>query len=131
MENQPINKITLIKNIYFYLVSFVALMMVVFSAANLINIALKQWVFTKADENYYYSGECAMDKVAKATIETGTSTAVAPSPEDCAKSEERQREMDRKSRESQRQRDAVQDISFLLIGIPLFAIHWFYARKKD
>lgn len=133
MENQPINKITLIKNIYFYLVSFVALMMIVFSAANLINISLKQWVFTKADENYFYNSECG-DMMTKTTaVETNgnSSTSTKIDPEACAKAEAKQKEMDRKSRESQRQRDAVQDISFLVIGIPLFAIHWFYARKKD
>jgi hypothetical protein len=57
MENTtPATKAMIIKSIYFYLVSFVALMMVAFSSADLINMALKTWIFTKADKLYLSRG---------------------------------------------------------------------------
>ena len=49
----PANKIAIIKNIYLYLVSFVALMMIVFSISSLINVILKTYIFKQAG-NYGY-----------------------------------------------------------------------------
>lgn len=128
MDTQPTNKIALIKSIYFYLVSFVALMMVVFSAADAIDLALKQWVFTKADNNYYFTSNCDLNYAKPVGTD---STVKAPTAEECAKMDAQQKEVDKQNRESQRQRDAVRDISFLVVGIPLFLFHWRYARRKD
>jgi hypothetical protein len=35
------------------------------------------------------------------------------------------------NRLAQRQRDLVRDISFIVVGGPLFWFHWKLARKKD
>jgi len=121
MENQPVNKVVLIKTIYFYLVSFVALMMVTFAAANLINVLLKTYVFTLADQDYYSvpAMVCAPEK------------ADASSTAECIKNEKINQEQSEKNRKSQKQRDLVNDISMIVVGIPLFAFHWNYARKKE
>lgn len=52
MENTN-HKVLVIKNLYLYLVSFIALLMIVLPAADLLSIALKKTIFTKAD---YYNG---------------------------------------------------------------------------
>ncbi len=133
MENTTSNKIVIIKNIYFYLVSFVALMMVVFSTANLINIVLKTYIFTDADQyTYYPSLECDI------TGNSGEKTGIPPepsqvkklTPEECAAQEAKFLERERLNMKSQRQRSLVTDISFIVVGVPLFAFHWYYARKK-
>lgn len=121
-QQQPITKITLIKTVYFFLVSFVALMMIIFSSADLINTLLRTYVFTKADNfgGYYPEQVC----IAKPD---GT----AMPAEECAKQNEINQKRDKDSQESQRQRDLVRDLSMIIVGIPVFVLHWRVARKKE
>ena len=121
MDTQPTSKFALIKTIYFYLVSFVALMMVTFATANLINVLLKTYVFTLADQDYYSvpAMVCVPEK------------ADASSTAECLKNEKINQEQAEKNRKAQKQRDLVNDISMIVVGIPLFAFHWNYARKKE
>lgn len=122
MENQSNgSKSKVIKSLYFYMVSFVALMMVIFSVANMINIALKTWVFTKADMDYY---ELSCQMLYPTDVK-------APSPDECEKQKEENRKQQENMKVAQKQRDLVRDISMILVGIPLFAIHWRIVRKKD
>ena len=127
MTDQPIGKFVIVKTIYFYLVSFVALMMVVFSVADVINAALKTWVFTKADNynNYYVEPACdALTIKSDAAIKPLTT-------EEC---DQRKAEADKRAieeRTAQRQRDIVRDISMIVVGVPLFATHWWIIRKKE
>lgn len=121
---EPLRKTAIIKTIYFYLVSLIALLMVVFSTADLINLGLKTWVFPKTNTNYYGS-TCAVP--IPAPVEKG---ATQPTTNiDYAK----QCEIDRKNQEDmaivQNQRDAVRDISMIVVGIPLFLYHWITLRK--
>jgi hypothetical protein len=122
------NKVAIIKNIYLYLVSFVALMMVVFSLADLINTALRTWVFTKADYygNYYVS-EPACDP-----LSVKGSPEIKPlSTEECDKRRTQQKQVDEDNRIAQRQRDMVRDISMIVVGVPVFIFHWMTIRKKE
>lgn len=125
MDNESAPRKT-IKSIYFYLVSFVALMMVVFSTADIINIALKTWVFTAADTNIYYRSPC----VAPAATSEAKPTP-AFSVEDCEKQNEANAAQEEKNRMAQKQRDVVRDISMIVVGIPLFLIHWRIVRSKE
>ena len=126
MDNpaQPSSKVALIKNLYLYLVSFVALMMVVFSTADVINIALRTYIFTKADKDFYSYPEAICEPV-KALPAAGTTTP----PSRCSTSEDQQKRAD-DNRAGQRQRDLVRDISMILVGVPLFGYHWRLARRK-
>lgn len=127
MENSaPAPKAAIIKNIYFYLVSFVALMMVTFSVADLVNMALKTWVFTAATEYSYYPTPVC-DEVAKMS---DPNIKQIP-PEECVKLEEKNRERFANDQLAQRQRDTVRDISFIVVGIPLFLFHWRTIRRKE
>ncbi|MFH1657597.1 MAG: hypothetical protein ABH919_03955 [bacterium] len=125
MENESTNsKNRIIKSIYFYLVSFVALMMIVFSTANMIDVALKTWVFTSADGDIYYGMSCIQP-----TMESDSSPKF--SVEDCERQKEESRIQQEKAKVAQRQRDIVRDISMIAVGVPLFLVHWKIVRRKD
>ena len=114
---------SIIKNIYLYLVSFVALMMIVFSTADVVNITLKAFIFTKADEvNYSYYPACVP------ATPVGTST-VKTDP-NCVSPDE-QKKRDEESRSAQRQSSLVRDLSMIVVGIPVFLYHWNIVRRKD
>lgn len=127
MDNQP-KKV--IKSLYFYLVSFVALMMIVFSTADTINIALKTWVFTAADKDMYAYPRAACEMPAPATP-TDPKTVPATTKEECEKQNELNLKQNEASRVAQKQRDVVRDISMIVVGIPLFLIHWRIVRSKE
>lgn len=113
----------LIRNIYLYLVSFVALMMLIFSTADLINIGLKTYVFTKADLNPYSSYP-----ICPATAPTGSSTDKGNI--DCRTSDE-QKKQDAENQIVQKQQSLVRDISLIVVAIPVFLFHWRIIRKKE
>lgn len=121
---EPLRKTAIIKTIYFYLVSLIALLMVVFSTADLINLGLKIWVFPKTSQNYY-----GMPCASQIYIPPEKGLAQATTSADYTK----QCEVDRKNQEEmavvQNQRDAVRDISMIVVGIPLFLYHWITLRK--
>lgn len=124
MEPALANKIILIKNVYFYLVSFVALMMIAISSGNLISAALRAYVFTKADlySSYYPAAEC--DPMVKAPeIKKLSAT-------ECATQQEQAKKRDEENRIANLQRSATTSISFIVIGLPLFILHWRVARRK-
>ena len=126
MDNQP-KKV--IKSLYFYLVSFVALMMVVFSVSDVINIALKTWVFTAADKDMYAYPRAACEVPAPATPDP--KAVPAQTKADCEKQNEENIKQQEASRVAQKQRDVVRDISMIVVGIPLFLIHWRIVRSKE
>ena len=134
MDTQPSNKVAIIKNLYLYLVSFVALMMVVVSMADMIQIVLKKYVFTKADQDYYsYPMVDCVGITPKGPVPApATPDTVKPdTPEECKRREADAKRQAEDNRSAQRQRDLVRDISFILVGIPLFAYHWRVIRKKE
>jgi hypothetical protein len=114
-----------IKKIYLYVVSLVSLIILVIGSIMLINMALKAWVFTKADNNYYGS-------YAKPTAEYCKT--LAPDgkvPLECQPGyEEEQRKQEAENRSSQRQRDAAQAVSMIIVAAPVFYFHWRLARKE-
>ena len=95
---------SIILRIYFTLVSFVTLMMLIFSVADLINISLRTYVFPQADAPEF------------ATY--------------CDRQYESQEQCDTRLKNEQqaasvrKQQNAVRDISLLLVSAPLFWLHW-------
>ncbi len=130
MDNQPAQPRKTIKSIYFYLVSFVALMMVVFSTADAINIALKTWVFTAADKDMYNYPRSICEMQVPATP-PNVKPVPTVSKEDCEKQNEENIKQNETGRMAQKQRDVVRDLSMIVVGIPLFLIHWRIVRSKD
>lgn len=131
MDNaMPTHKGKTIKSLYFYLVSFVALMMIVFSTADTINIALKTWVFTAADKDMYSYPRAVCEAPAPASP-TDPKAVPAPTKAECEKSNEENIKQQEASRIAQKQRGVVRDISMIVVGVPLFLIHWRILRKKE
>ncbi len=129
---EPAPKGRIIKSLYFYLVCFVALMMVVFSFADTINIALKTWVFTAADKDtYYMPNVCTAPQPMAPEVKGDLSRAPVMSVEECEKQNKISSEQQETSRIAQKQRDVVRDISMIVVGIPLFLIHWRILRNKE
>lgn len=119
---QP-SRLIWVKTIYFYLVSFVTLMMMIVSSSMLIETALKAYIFTKAElyTNYYPGPECGVKPDGKTPM----------TAEECLVQQERMKKNDEENRVSQRQRDLVNNLSMLIVSTPLFFVHWRIARKKE
>ncbi len=110
---------SIILRIYFALVTFVTLMMLIFSVSDLINVALKTWVFPAADapEWAMYCNE-PMSIVTKDGEDTTETQEEADAR--CAKQEEREKQ----AALVRKQQSAVRDIAMLLVAAPLFWLHW-------
>ncbi|TAN33409.1 hypothetical protein EPN28_02565 [Patescibacteria group bacterium] len=128
--NTTPGKGNVIKNIYLYLVSFVALMMMVFSTADIINTLLRTYVFTKADKFDYYVPHLAGCESNPPKDEIKKIVTSSPGEKECAQINEEKKNAE-ENRAAQRQRDLVRDISMIVVGIPLFAFHWRIIRKKE
>ena len=124
-----LDKIKLVKTIYLYLVSFVTLLvLIIFPTANIINVVLKTYIFTKADTEYYRKSiPCEQPQVVK----NNSTTTRKMTEEECGKLEEKNKKQAQDQRTANLQEDLSRDISFLIIGLPLFFIHWKYARRKE
>ncbi|MDF1497053.1 MAG: hypothetical protein P1P90_03250 [Patescibacteria group bacterium] len=121
-KSMQMSKTQIIKTVYFYLVSLIALMMVVFSTADLVNLGLKTWVFPKADLNEYRDPPCAF-MIPKEPDDADYQTRIA----ECEKNQLSEDEM----RAIRNQKSAVRDLSFLFVGIPLFLYYWVIIRKEQ
>ncbi len=106
------------------MVSLISLVILVIAGIMLINMALKTWVFTKADNNYYSAPmhiNCgAIDEVSK-KVEP------ACMDPDFDKKEEQRVKNDRAA---QKQRDASQALAMIIVAAPVFFYHWKLARKE-
>ena len=105
----------IILRIYFALVSFVTLMILIFSTINLIDISLKTYIFTAADQPEYYM-DCN-----EITPESKNGGIINPiEQKDC----ERARQKAIEANVNRKQRDLVKDFSMILVSLPLFLIHF-------
>ncbi|OGE80237.1 MAG: hypothetical protein A2826_03160 [Candidatus Doudnabacteria bacterium RIFCSPHIGHO2_01_FULL_43_23] len=109
-----------IKKTYLYLVSLITLIMIVFASVSLLNTALKAWVFTKADSDYYsVRVACPLDEGGMPQKECD---------ENELSEDEKQRQAEQKS--AQRQRELAQNIAMLVVATPVFLFHFKLARKE-
>ncbi len=118
-------KTQIIKIIYFYMVSLIALMMVVFSTADLINLGLKTWVFPKASLNEWREPPCSI-MITKDPMIDQTDEMYQQRIQQC----EASRMDENEAIIIRNQQSAVHDISFLAVGIPLFLYHWLTIRRE-
>jgi hypothetical protein len=95
---------TIILRIYFTLVAFVTLMILIFSVSDLVNTALRTYVFTAADQPAYGT-------ICDLSYQT---------QEQC----DAQKTNETRSALVQKQQSAVRDISLLVVAAPLFWLHW-------
>lgn len=112
-----LSKSQLIRTIYLYAVSLITLVMIIISTVTLINLALKTWVFTKADQPQYY--EIYSEAV-------DPKTGISYTEEERAKLKQEQEER----YQIQKQSEAINSLSMLLVASPLFFFHWRLTKKE-
>lgn len=110
-----------IRRAYLYLTSLIGLVLILIGTTQLLNLALKTWVFTKADDNYY--GPC----YEKTPAPMDRSAAPATTTEELSK-EVCDKERD-EQRTARRQSDAARSIAFIIVGAPVWLYHW--RKVKD
>lgn len=108
-------QLTWIKKVYLYLVSLISLVIMVIAGIILINLAIKTWVFPKADNSIYY-GYCP-------AVETTAEGNSATNPSDCT-----DEKYNKNQRTAQKQRDASQALAMIIVATPVFFYHWKLAR---
>lgn len=82
------------------------------------------YVFTKADYGYYSYPATACDpNITDVNVKK-------LDPAECAKSQAEMEKRQKDENTAQKQRDLVQSISFIVVGIPLFWLHWSYLRRN-
>lgn len=137
-------KNTLIRTIYLYTFSLVGLVLVVIGGVRFVDMGLKAWVFTQADEEQrMWSKQPPMPPM-PAITEKRIETAIKEGKiENLTEDEKIAMEQwlasyaDWKTRQetfdpitSQRQREAAGALSFILVGLPLYLYHWRVIRRE-
>ncbi len=111
------NKYPLIRKIYLYTFSFIGLILVVIGCVQLVNLGLRAFVFTKADQVYQYP------MAAPVSSPDGKAAVVQqPSQADLEVFQNNQIT-------SQRERDAATALAMIIVGVPLYLYHWSVIRK--
>jgi hypothetical protein len=133
---------TVMRPIYFYLVSLGALLMFVIAGGIMINLVLKTWIFPAASEadrlnQKVYSQENSM------VMEKGTVQSIIDCAEKCQLEEatvtnakgwlvdyETWQNLSQTSFDNT-QTEAARNLPFILLGIPLFWYHWRTVRREQ
>lgn len=114
------NKYPLIRKIYLYLFALIGLVLIIIGCVRLVGLALKTYIFTKADIYYEYP---APRPLKIAPIEEGkTEEFQQPSKEEIE-------EYQNKQQASNRQREAAESLAFIIVGLPLYLYHWSLIKK--
>jgi hypothetical protein len=136
------NKNSLIRTIYLYLFALVGLALITIGTVRLVNLGLKTYVFTKADQQYY-STPAEPRLLPDSDIDAKTLA------EKCEKSEElseeernlisswlndyenwKQKQNPEERLASRRQESAANSLAMLIVGIPLFLYHWGVIKRE-
>ena len=105
---------TLIRKIYLYLFSLIGLVLVVIGCVQLVNLGLKTYVFTAADQYYSYPVAAPVP-----TADKNVTSTVPAQPTDA----EMKAYQDRQTA-SQRESTAANALAMIIIGVPLYLYHW-------
>jgi hypothetical protein len=115
-----------IKAIYFYLASFVGLVLIIIGSIQLIKLGITTWVFPQADEIAVYPAYKLAPEEAPEETEK-----ITPAEREVQRQE--MIEYQEKERSNRRQRTATNAIAMIIVGIPLYLYHWktIQKTKKD
>ena len=116
MKNYP-----LIRKIYLYLFALIGLVLITIGCVRLVGLALKTYIFTKADVYYEYP----MARPVKVAPIEGSKAEELQQP-----TKEELEEYQNKQQTANRQREAAESLAFIIVGLPLYLYHW-QAIKKD
>lgn len=111
------DKTKLIRTIYVYLFSLVGLVLVIIAGVRFIDMGLKAWVFTGADDyTYEYMQTPVVMDEKGVEIEQP--------------SQEQVKKQNQQRISQQRQRDAANSLAMLIVGLPLYLYHWRMASNR-
>jgi hypothetical protein len=135
-------KHALIRTIYLYVFALLGLVLITIGSVNFVDMGLKAWVFTQADDEQRMWEKMpprpvqleAIEKI-KTTSETGEVTLTINEKNSVLQSihayeewEERQSKVDVVV--ARRHREASTNLALILIGIPLYLYHWGIIRRE-
>lgn len=120
---------SIILRVYFALVSLITLVILIFSVSDAINIGLRTYIFTEADQaDVYPAYECQqwrdLPRAAWPKEDTTLSNFAQLSDEEKQAFCDRRAQDELKRNRARKQRDAVRDIALLLVSAPLFWLHF-------
>ena len=107
-----------IRRVYLYLTSFIGLILILIGATQLVNLGIKTYILTKADDNYY--APCEQPVPASPDVK---SIPNATSKADCDKQRSDQRT-------ATRQAEAARSIAFVIVGAPVWLYHWSKVKSE-
>jgi len=134
------SKYPIIRTIYLYLFSLVGLILLIIGSVGFINLGLKAYVFTAAeDQEYlwrmeppvYY--ERSIEKVEYLKENEGLTEDQLESIDEWVADYEQWQQMQDEVDPvvAQRHREAAMDLALLLVGLPLFLFHWLTIRREN
>ncbi len=108
------------------MVSLISLVILVVAGIILINLGLKTWILTKADNNSYYSPQLMCAEV------KNTDGTVLPQDPNCNNPEYQAKQLaeEKERKTAQKQQDAAQALAMIIVASPVFYYHWKLARKE-
>jgi len=112
----------LIRTIYLYLFSLVGLVIVVIGLVQLVDLGLKAFIFTNADQAIMYPSYPV-----KVASPDGKEAVMTPAEEEKYNAD--QIAVQEKQKQSDRERTASNAIAMIIIGTPLFIYHWKIIQK--
>ncbi len=111
-----------VRTVYVYLFSLIGLVLVIIACVRFIDMGLKAWVFTQADQ-YQYSIEYARPAMLDENGEKVSAEEMT---------EEEKETLHNTQIAQRRQRDAASALAQLIVGLPLYLYHWRLAgRRKE
>ncbi|MEF8846844.1 MAG: hypothetical protein V5A57_00170 [Candidatus Paceibacterota bacterium] len=135
------NKHSLVRTIYLYLFALLGLALITIGTVRLVDLGLKTYVFTKADQQFY--------AVPGPQLKPGSEVDIEKLVENCKNDKEisqeqrdflaawsedhqqwKQKQESNERLKSQRQEKAANSLALLIVGLPLFVYHWKVIKRE-
>jgi len=137
----------LIRTIYLYLFTLIGLVLITIGSVNLINLGLKRFIFTKADQELNYN----LKRISLLTIDGRAATeedfvsAIEKCQEKCDLTSEQKQQIASWLKDykiwqeqekqfdylaQQRQREFSLALALIMVGLPLYLYHWTIIKKE-
>ncbi len=130
----------LIRTIYLYIFALLGLVLITIGMVRFVNMGLKTFVFTKADEDQRYMYEPPMPpyavpaKIEKVSNDTSTALTTTEQEEQRRWMAEYKNWQEKRSKIDYRivrmHQDASFNIALILVGLPLYLYHWRVIQKE-
>ncbi|HLC62851.1 MAG TPA: hypothetical protein VJJ21_00875 [Candidatus Nanoarchaeia archaeon] len=135
MAEERRDKKQLIRTIYLYAFSLLGLVLLIIGSVGFVNMGLKAYVFTGADQQRYIYEQPIAYPVANLEKAQDNKDLTDVDREDIRKiiddynsQKERNAKIDVVA--SQRQSDAAQNLSLIIVGLPLYIYHWRLVKRE-